>query len=52
MKKKNYHIFSSHLRADQTPGPSGEDQLMCTLYTVSHVAVSHKYIRPQAQDRV
>ena len=52
MKKKNYHIFASHLRADQMPGPPREDQLMCTLYTVSHFAVSHKNIRPQAQGHV
>ena len=31
-KKKNHYIFSSHLRADQMPGPPREGQLMCTLF--------------------
>ena len=31
-KKKNRHIFSSQLRADQMPAPPQEGQLMCTLF--------------------
>ena len=32
-KKKNDHIYSSQLRADQMPGPPWEGQLICTLST-------------------
>ena len=32
LKKKNHYIFSSHLRADQMPGPPWEGQLICTLF--------------------